>query len=72
LEKTHRPLWVAHCRIFESGRSVAILLPSPVEIRQWPRSPDSDFLDEFSKRQLTKYIGQWPENRQRRVWVEAV
>jgi hypothetical protein len=29
-----------------------------VEIRSWPLSPSSDFLDEFSKRQLTKYIGQ--------------
>jgi len=29
---------IAHCRIFESGRSVVILLTSPVEIRQWPLS----------------------------------
>src|ERR1700737_666794 len=49
---------IAHYRIFESGGSVAILLTSPVEIRPWPLSPSSDFLDEFSKRQLTKYGGQ--------------
>ena len=49
---------VAHCRIFESGRSVAILHTSPVEIRQCPNSPNSDFLDEISTRQLTKSTGQ--------------
>jgi hypothetical protein len=48
---------IAHCRIFESGLSVAILLTSPVEIRRWLLSPSSDFLDQFSKRQLTKYTG---------------
>ena len=47
LTEVERPVFVAldyrlgsivHGRIFESGRSVAILLTSPVEIRQWPLS----------------------------------
>ena len=49
----------AHCRIFESGPSAAILLTSLVEILQCPLSPNSDFRDEFSERPLTKYTGQW-------------
>ena len=49
---------VAHCRFFESGRSVAILHTSPAEIRQCPNSPNSAFLDEISKQQLTKHSGQ--------------
>jgi hypothetical protein len=31
---------------------------TPVEIRQWPRSPNSNFLDDFGKRPLAKYTGQ--------------
>jgi hypothetical protein len=37
--------------IFKSGRSVAILSPSLVDIRERPLFPDSDFRDELS---------QWP------------
>ena len=48
----------AHCRIFESGRSAAILLTPLVEIPQRPLAPNSVFLDEFSERPLTKYTGQ--------------
>jgi hypothetical protein len=39
----------AHCRIFESGRSAAILLTSLVEILQWPLAPISVLRDEFSE-----------------------
>jgi hypothetical protein len=30
---------------------------TPVEFRQWPRSPNADFLDDFGKRPLAKYTG---------------
>ena len=48
----------AHCRIFESGRSTAILLTSLVELLQRPLAPNSVRLDEFSEWRLTKYCGQ--------------
>ena len=48
----------AHCRIFESGPSNAMLLTSLGELLQRPLAPTSVRLDDFSEWRLTKYCGQ--------------
>jgi hypothetical protein len=50
---------VAHRRRYEV-RPFGCRLPKlAAVIRQWPLPPSSAFLDECSKRRLTKYIGHW-------------
>lgn len=60
---------IVHCRIFESGRLVVILLKSPVEIRQWSLYRILIFSTNSANGSLQSIPVSRPENRQRQVRV---